>query len=142
MSNLLDQNFQGLQHIGLPVVDLEASKTFYARLGFRPVMERTFEEPDGSVTAVMVKRGDVVIELYRLPDGRRAEIGTRRDGHIDHIAFSVRDIDSTFAEIRAAGFETLESEPVQLPFWKEGCRYFAIRGPSGEKLEFNQILGE
>jgi lactoylglutathione lyase len=27
-----------------------------------------------------------------------------------------------------------------LPFWKNGCKYFNITGPDGERLEFNQIL--
>lgn len=140
MPQLLDQNFQGLQHLGVPVVDLEASKAFYARLGFRPVMEKTFDDGDGEVTAVMVKRGGMVIELYRLPGERHDEICRRQAGHIDHVAFSVRDIDSAFAELRAAGFETHQEAPVSLPFWTHGCRYFSIRGPSGETLEFNQIL--
>lgn len=140
MTQLLDQNFDGLQHLGVPVVDLEASKAFYARLGFRPVMEKTFDDGDGQVTAVMVKRAAMVIELYRLPGERHAEVTRRQHGHIDHVAFSVRDIDSAFEELCSAGFEINQDAPIELPFWDHGCRYFSIRGPSGETLEFNQIL--
>ena len=31
---LLQENLQGLQHLGLPVTNLERSKAFYAQLGF------------------------------------------------------------------------------------------------------------
>jgi catechol 2,3-dioxygenase-like lactoylglutathione lyase family enzyme len=141
MTTLLDNNFLGIQHLGVPVTDLEASRAFYARLGFECVMEKTFDDTHGPVTALMVQRANMVIELYLLPQDERAEIGRRHDGHIDHIAFSVSDIDQAFADIRAAGFETLQAAPITLPFWRHGCRYFAIRGPGGEKLEFNQILG-
>lgn len=140
MTQLLDQNFQGLQHLGVPVTDLEASKSFYARLGFQPVMEKSFEDAEGPVSAVMVQRGSMVIELYLQPGERRAEVTRRRDGHIDHVAFSVRDIDAAFEELRAAGLEPQQAAPVKLPFWENGCKYFSIRGPDGETLEFNQIL--
>jgi lactoylglutathione lyase len=69
-----------------------------------------------------------------------AEIGKRRDGHIDHIAFDVADIDETFATVKEAGFNVVEDRPVFLQFWKNGCMYFNITGPDGERLEFNQIL--
>ena len=140
MTQLLDGNFQGLQHLGVPVTDIEVSKTFYARLGFRPVMEKCFADDQGPVSAVMVKRGSMVIELYQQPGERREEVFRRRDGHIDHVAFSVQDIDAAFEELRAAGFEPQQPAPVELPFWEKGCKYFSIRGPGGETLEFNQIL--
>lgn len=39
-----------------------------------------------------------------------------------------------------AGYKILESAPVFLQFWKNGCKYFNIIGPDGERLEFNQVL--
>jgi catechol 2,3-dioxygenase-like lactoylglutathione lyase family enzyme len=69
------------------------------------------------------------------------EITARRDGHIDHIALNVLDIEAAYAEIRAAGLEILEPDvPVFLPFWAHGVKFFTVRGPDGEKVEFNQIL--
>jgi lactoylglutathione lyase len=52
----------------------------------------------------------------------------------------VADIDETFATVKEAGFKVVEDAPVFLQFWKNGCRYFNITGPDGERLEFNQIL--
>jgi 4-hydroxyphenylpyruvate dioxygenase-like putative hemolysin len=82
----------------------------------------------------------MIIELYQMPDGGLAEIRNRKNGHIDHIAFDVDAIDSTFEVVTKNGFTILESEPVFLSFWENGCKYFNITGPDGERLEFNQIL--
>ena len=67
-------------------------------------------------------------------------IRQRKDGHVDHVAFDVEDIDVAFETLTNAGFNVLEEHPVFLPFWKNGCKYFNITGPDGERLEFNQIL--
>jgi len=69
-----------------------------------------------------------------------AEIAARKDGHIDHIAFDVPDIDAAFKTLQTAGFTIIEDAPVFLHFWKKGCRYFNILGPNNERLEFNQVL--
>ena len=52
----------------------------------------------------------------------------------------VPDIDETFSVLKTAGYDLVEPEPVFLAFWKNGCRYFNMIGPDGERLEFNQIL--
>ena len=75
-----------------------------------------------------------------MPETELAEIRGRSNGHIDHIAFDVDDIDQTYSELKQAGFNILEPEPVFLAFWYKGCKYFNITGPDGERLEFNQIL--
>ena len=67
-------------------------------------------------------------------------IRQRKDGHVDHVAFDVEDIDVAFETLTNAGFNVLEEQPLFLPFWKNGCKYFNITGPDGERLEFNQIL--
>jgi lactoylglutathione lyase len=97
-------------------------------------------DPAGAIHVAMMKRDNVIVELYQLVGKELEELRSRSDGHIDHIAFDVKDIEKAFGELRVAGFETIEEEPVFLDFWDKGCKYFAIRGPNGEKLEFNQIL--
>jgi len=133
-------NFKGLQHLGIPVTDLETSVGFYSRLGFSRILATHVDEEHGRVlVAFMEQRGDI-IELYQVTDQEREEVRSRSDGHIDHIAFDVADVDEAFQELKSAGFDMVQEEPVFLDFWKRGCKYFAIRGPDGEKLEFNQIL--
>lgn len=50
------------------------------------------------------------------------------------------DIDKAFRELKGNSFNILEETPVFFSFWKNGCKYFNITGPDGERLEFNQIL--
>jgi catechol 2,3-dioxygenase-like lactoylglutathione lyase family enzyme len=129
-----------LQHVGIPVTNIAVSEKFYYRLGFEVVMLSSFISKGDTGTCVMMKNKNIIIELYQMPPKQLAEIKTRKDGRIDHIAFDVDDIDSAFALLKEEGFDIIENEPVALSFWKKGCRYFNISGPDGERLEFNQIL--
>jgi lactoylglutathione lyase len=138
---LLKGNLRGLQHIGLPVTDLERSKAFYAQLGFVETMRAELPRETGSVQVSMMQHEGLTIELYQPGEKKRLEIAKRVDGHVDHIALDVMDIEKALSEIRAAGLEILEEgAPVSLPFWEHGAKYFTVRGPDGEKVEFNQIL--
>jgi catechol 2,3-dioxygenase-like lactoylglutathione lyase family enzyme len=137
----MDLKINHLQHIGIPVTDIKMSISFYEKLGFHNVMSSTFElggEKGGLVA--MMKRADIIIELYQMPSKELLKIRNRKDGHIDHIAFDVSDIETTFKVLTNEGFTVLEDKPVFLSFWKNGCKYFNILGPDGERLEFNQIL--
>ena len=136
----LDLAITRIQHTGIPVTDLAASKAFYAGLGFAEAMSSTFPHPEGTGHVCMMQRGDIILELYEFPAAALAEIRARSNGHIDHIAFDVPDIDAAFRTLSSAGYNVLEPTPVFLPFWATGCKYFNITGPDGERLEFNQIL--
>ena len=129
-----------IQHIGIPVTNLTASEAFYSKLGFANVMRSPFEHRGGSGACIMMKRGDMLMELYQLPQPELEGIRNRKDGHIDHIAFDVPDIDEAFATLKQGGFTIIEESPIFLNFWENGCKYFNIIGPDGERLEFNQIL--
>ena len=129
-----------IQHIVIPAHDLEISIPFYKRLGFENVMESPFEFDGGYGTCVMMKNHEVIIELYQMPEKQLTEIKQRKSGHIDHFAIDVIDIEIAFETLKKAGFEMLESTPTFLPFWKNGTRFFNVKGPSGETIEFNQIL--
>ena len=129
-----------IQHIGIPVTDIKMSEAFYERLGFKNVMASTFECNGGKGLVAMMQLNDMIVELYQMPEAELKEIRERKNGHIDHIAFDVDDIDQTFNELKQASLNILEEAPVFLAFWKNGCKYFNITGPDGERLEFNQIL--
>ena len=137
---LLKNNLNGLQHLGIPVTNLDHSVSFYNKLGFNHVLSAQVPDPAGLIQVAMMKRDNVIVELYQIIGKDLEELRSRSDGHIDHIAFDVKDIDKAFGELKVAGFEIIQDEPVSLDFWDKGCKYFAIRGPNGEKLEFNQIL--
>ncbi|WP_184550964.1 VOC family protein [Mucilaginibacter sp. FT3.2] len=140
MANSINLTINAIQHIGVPVTNIVASQQFYSQLGFTNVMEAPFIDNGDTGTCVMMQFNSMVIELYQLPPAALAEIRSRSNGHIDHVAFDVNDIDEAFKTISQAGFNVLEPAPVFLHFWKNGCKYFNITGPDGERLEFNQIL--
>ena len=136
----MNLNINHIQHIGIPVTDIKVAEDFYEKLGFKNVMASTFDYNGAKGLVAMMKLNDMVIELYQMPATELVEIRNRKNGHIDHIAFDVDDIDEAFSALKNASFSILEKEPVFLSFWKDGCKYFNITGPDGERLEFNQIL--
>ncbi|MGN6440106.1 MAG: VOC family protein [Agriterribacter sp.] len=140
MPSTVQLSLKAIQHVGIPVTDIRASENFYRSLGFSNVMEAEFTQPDGKGTCIMMQQGDIVIELYQLPDAQLPMIKNRGDGHVDHVAFDVADIDHTYQTLAKAGYVIIEPAPVFLQFWERGCKYFNILGPDGERLEFNQVL--
>ncbi len=140
MADRLNFIIEGIQHVGIPVTRLAVSEKFYERLGFKNVMKAGFPSEGGRGTAVMMENNGVILELYEMPRSELQSIRERKDGHIDHIAFNVKDIEIVFNELRSAGLNIENDKPVFLDFWVKGCRYFTLIGPDGERLEFNQIL--
>lgn len=140
MENQLPIKINSIQHVGVPVTNIVYSEKYYQQLGFNKVMQKAFIHGGEPGICIMMKNGDIIIELYQMPESQLKEIKARKNGHIDHIAFDVDDIDHTFKVLRDAGLQIDEDEPVLLPFWKQGCKYFNVIGPDGERLEFNQVL--
>ena len=129
-----------IQHIGIPVTDLKVAEAFYKKLGFNNVMNSGFEHNGGKGLVAMMQQHQMIIELYLMPESELQEIKNRKNGHIDHVAFDVDDIEGAFKELKNAEFNIIEEAPVFLSFWKNGCKYFNITGPDGERLEFNQVI--
>lgn len=130
----------GLQHIGIPVTNLQVSEAFYEGLGFNNVMTTFFEINGNKGYVSMMQREEMIMELYQMPSPELAEIKARKNGHIDHVAFDVDDVDQTFQILKDHGYQIMEQAPVFLQFWQKGCKYFNILGPDGERLEFNEII--
>lgn len=133
-------SISAIQHVGIPVTNLGISIPFYESLGFSVAMQSTFAHPDGEGQVVMMRSGDVIMELYQFPAPALEEIRSRSHGHIDHIAFDVTDVQAVFQELKSRHFTIQEEAPVFLAFWEKGCMYFNIIGPDGERLEFNQLI--
>lgn len=135
----IDFPFTKIQHIGIPVTELSRSLIFYQKLGFEIAMDTLFDHQRQQGRCVMLKKGEIMLELYQFT-GQDLDIRQRLDGHVDHVAFDVPDIEQAFEILNKNGFKPVEPRPVYLPFWQSGCRFFNILGPDGERLEFNQIL--
>ena len=137
----MDLKINHIQHIGIPVSNIQKSIGFYEKFGFTNVMPSTFEiEGEKGGIVAMMKRYSIILELYQMPASYLTEITNRKDGHIDHIAFDVDDIELAFTTIKENHFTILEKEPVFLNFWNKGCKYFNVLGPDGERLGFNEII--
>jgi len=133
-------NLNGWSHLGIPVTDIDSSRDFYRQFGFEEVMYAEIPVDAEVIKASMMEKNGFILEFYQLLGDDLEEIRSRSDGHIDHIALDVVDADQAFEEITQAGLKTLEDEPVFLPFWEDGVKFFNIRGPDDEKIEFNQII--
>lgn len=120
----------GVQHIGIPTKDMEASKAFYEKLGFKAAFETVNE---GSQVKFF-KLCNLVMEVYESEDA------ALKVGAVDHVAIDVKDIEQAYEEICSLGLNTLQDEIHFLPFWDNGVRFFTIKGPNEEKIEFSQFL--
>jgi lactoylglutathione lyase len=121
----------GVQHIGIPTNDMEATTRFYEGLGFQTVLS-THGKSNEKV--IFFRLGNLTIETYE------SQSAVGKAGAIDHIALDVADIDKAFAIAMTNGYQILEDGIQFLPFWDNGIRYFIVLGPNGEKIELNQIM--
>lgn len=122
-----------MDHIGLGVNDLESAVKWYMDvLGFELI--GSFVTPDG-IPAKFLKSGDLVYEIFQ-PIG-----GVDAPGKIDHFSFLSTDIEADYAYCAEQGY-SFEAEGIQsIPtFWEKGIKYFKIMSPTGEPVEFCQIL--
>jgi len=121
------ENANGIQHLGIPTLDIEKTIHFYEGLGF----EIIWQDP-GKVA--FLKLGTLVIETYT------GEGAAMQNGAIDHVALNVADIEAAWRDAQEAGYETNDAEIHFLPFFANGVKFFTIIGPNREKVEFNQYL--
>ena len=133
-------NIGGWGHLGVPVTDLDRSKDFYSQFGFEEIAYGELPVGDDQIKVSLMEKDGFVFEFFQLVGDDLEEVKTRKDGFIDHIALDVLDADKAFVELKDAGFEILEDAPVPLPLFENGVKYFMIRGPMGEKVEFNEMV--
>ena len=121
----------GVQHIGIPTNDIEATTRFYEGLGFKMALSTKGKSNE---KVIFFRLGNLTIETYE------SENAVGKTGAIDHIALDVANIEKAFESAKTSGYKTLENGIQFLPFWDNGVRYFTILGPNGEKIEFNQMI--
>lgn len=122
----------GVQHVGIPTNDMEATVNFYHKLGFETAFETINEAANEKV--VFLKLHNLVIEAY---ENHQAKM---ESGAIDHVAIDVKDIEETWKFINEAGLNTTNDTIHFLPFWSNGVKFFTIEGPNKERIEFSQYL--
>ena len=130
--NAIAARITGIQHIGLPTNDIEATIKFYETLGFE-VASRC-DLPTDKVAFLKLK--NICIETYQSKEGDCAK---GFDGAIDHICVDVDDIEATWEAVKAAGLKTIADEIEFLPFWEKGVLFFKVLDPNNAPVEFCQI---
>lgn len=131
----------GMQHIGVYLTDARAAADWYEKnLGFKRLA--TFTTSGGN--EVIFIRSDAVGTTYELVGQVPGTPGydAVKDGKalIDHIAYTVDNVEAAYEQAKQDGLEII-SEITNIPeFWDNGFRYFMVKGPCGEKVEFCKIL--
>lgn len=128
----INENATGIQHIGIPTNDIEATIAFYEKLGFSIALRTVNEEANEQVAFLQL--GTIMIETY---ENHQAAM---KSGSVDHIAIDVKDIESALEFVNAKGLNNTNDAIHFLPFWENGVKFFKIEGPNKEMIEFSQML--
>ena len=125
-----NKNCTGLQHVGLPTLDMDATVKFYGLLGFH--IAHTKMNKGNKVN--FLRKGNFTIESYE------DKGAIKHDGAIQHIALDCENIEKAWEYVKTLGVKFIDKEIMELPFWEKGIRYFNIKGPNEEVVEFCQIV--
>lgn len=120
-----------MEHIGIIARDMEASIHFYTEiLGLQLVNRVHLNESVELAFLSFPGQEDVQVELI----GRDpSDIAT--EGLVNHLAFTVTDIEGVISRLKQAGIEVSEQWPETI---LDGKKIAFFTGPSGEKLELFQ----
>lgn len=122
----------GVAHIGLPTNDLNKTIEFYKSLGFEVMLETYNEKTKEKVAFLQIQ--NYCIESF---ENRQAAM---TDGAYQHVALDVKDIESTYKKICENDYQVITDGIEELPFWENGVKFFMIKGPNEERIEFCQKL--
>lgn len=101
-----------VHHIGIAVVDLDASIEQYGALFGATVEQRETVEEQG-VEAASLRVGSSRVELLR-PLGPETPVGrflTKRGPGLHHVAFEVADLAAELDRLRADGVQLIDEAP-------------------------------
>lgn len=101
-----------LDHIGIAVENLEQSMAFYRDiLGLELHGTETVEEQ--KVRVAFFPLGDTEVELLEStdPEGPIAKYIAAKGQGIQHLAFRVKDIEKTLADLKARGVRLIDEKP-------------------------------
>jgi len=102
-----------LHHVGIAVVDLEAARDRWARLGYR-LKAQGEVATQGVRVAMLAPPGDGArLELLAPtePDTPVGRFLAKRGEGLHHLAFAVPDVAKALAELEAAGAQLIDEAP-------------------------------
>lgn len=120
---------RSLDHIGIASLNADEDVKFYCEvLGFRIIGHFG--------PCYFIQNGSTTYEIYPNPN-----LPADAVGKVDHVSYVSADIEADYAYALEKGYEITTNGIEEIPrFWANGCRYFKIKSPTGEQIEFNQIL--
>lgn len=130
----MDMNIVGYEHIGTRVSDRSKALAFYGALGFRIELQQ-----DGSDAIEMINAHGIRINLIVNADPAYSRSNlllddpVKKPGHT-HIAFVVPSLNDSVRYVTSLGIKITEG-----PKEAERRRYFFIRDPDNNVLEFNEL---
>ena len=144
-------NLNKIYHVAINVTDLDRSISFYQKLGFRVTARFTmegeletrtasaFNMPYNVIKAAFLKLGDcpVLIDLCEFTDPPTEGRVSKNYNNVGmgRIAFHVDDIEATYAEVVALGFQPLGPLEYTTPPGGGKCGVFAFHDPDGTIVE-------
>ena len=100
-----------MHHVGIAVTSLDEAMAKYRAMGFAVGAPETVAAE--GVRLAFVMEGETRLELLESlqPDGVIARFIAKRGEGMHHVAFSVPNIRKAMADLRAKGFEVIDTEP-------------------------------
>lgn len=120
-----------VDHIGVVVTNIDQSLEFYTNV-LECRLEDSFE--NDRARFAFIKAGQQTIELIQYHEDSEKVRGA---GIVDHIAFTVTDIEAETAKLRRHHVTLLFDQP---KVTTSGKKIMFFAGPDGERLEFVQKL--
>ena len=130
---------KGIHHVGVAVVDLDASIDLYERAFGARLGARTSSDTEG-LEAAFLRTDSGEIELMR-PTRDDSPVGkflARRGPGLHHVAYGVDDIRQAIDAARAAGLELIDAEP-RLGMHGSLIAFVHPRSAGGVLTEFVQV---
>jgi glyoxylase I family protein len=127
----------GTDHIAIQASDFPRALDFYHRLLGLPLVKGPFGHKDRLMC--YLQAGAIGIELYSTKFGEGlASLYTNDRGGLDHISFTVADIDAAVATLRQAGVTIVKPPFRPATGEPEVGRIAFINGPDGQEIELRE----
>jgi len=101
-----------MHHLGIAVIDLDASVALYRSLLGAELVHRSSNQGEG-LDAALMRLGSVDLELLSATraDSPVGKFLAKRGPGLHHVAYAVDDIEAKLKEAREAGLELIDPEP-------------------------------
>lgn len=140
---------RGIHHLGVHTVDLDRLRTFYGRaFGFQavgeefdlemfPESERITGVPGAAARVVMLRAGDLFLEVFQWSTPGGEPIRPRRANSFGytHFAIDVADIGAEYRRLSAIGMTFVHPSPV----WSGDVASVYGHDPDGNLIEILEI---